>query len=59
MASEITGVRKLGSDGKMDLFEYRDMYNDVKTVSFPVFWSMTEEEVEEYLLPDEDPDDWE
>lgn len=59
MAQEITGVRKIGSDGKTDTFEYRDMYNDVQIVTFNAMWKMTEEEVEEYLLPDADPEDWE
>lgn len=52
MPSEITCVNKIKSDGKTDTFEYRDMYNDVKTVSFPTTWAMTDEEVEEYLTTD-------
>jgi len=47
--NEITGVNKIYSDKKTDTFEYRDMYNDVKTISLPASWEMTLEEVEEYL----------
>lgn len=47
--NEITCVRKISSDMKSDYFEYRDMYNDVKTVDFPKSWQMTEEDVENYL----------
>lgn len=49
MPSEITSISKIKSDGKNDIFEYRDMYNDVKTISFPTTWNMREEDVEEYL----------
>ncbi len=52
MKHEITCVNKIKSDGKTDTFEYRDMYNDVKTVTFPTTMDMSEEEVEEYLTPD-------
>lgn len=47
--NEITCVSKISSNNKYDLFEYRDMYNDVQTIEFPVSWEMTIEEVEEYL----------
>lgn len=49
-ANEITGVMKISSNRKCEIFEYRDMYNDVKTIEFPTTWQMTIEEVEEYLL---------
>jgi len=53
MSHEITCINKIKSDGKNDVFEYRDMYNDVKTITFPSVWAMTESEVEEYLTTDE------
>jgi len=48
-ANEITGVMKIQSNDKYETFEYRDMYNDTQTVTFPKNWDMTIEEVEEYL----------
>lgn len=49
MASEITGVLKIQTSNGFDTFEYRDMYNDVKTISFPTVWLMDEKDVEDYL----------
>jgi len=46
---EVTCVNKIYSDNKRDTFEYRNMYNDVKTIDFPSSWSMTIEDVEKYL----------
>ena len=48
-ANEITCINKIRSKEKYDTFEYRDMYNDIKTIQFPSKWEMTDEEVEEYL----------
>lgn len=48
--NEITYVNKISSNNKYDVFEYRDMYNDVKTIEFLISWEMTIEEVEEYLI---------
>lgn len=46
---EVTCVNKIHTNGKMDTFEYRDMYNDPKTVTYPSSWEMTVEQVEKDL----------
>ena len=53
---EITCIRKIRNNPafKDDTFEYRDMYNDIKTISFPKIWDMTEDDVEEYLMTESD-----
>lgn len=47
---EITCVNKVYSDGKSDVFEYRDMYNDVKTITVPTKWGFDEDEAEKFIL---------
>jgi hypothetical protein len=49
LTNEITCVNKISSNHKYDLFEYRDMYNDIQTIEFPIGWEMTIEDVEKYL----------
>lgn len=48
--NEITCINKISSNDKYDTFEYRDMYNDIKIITFPIIWNMTIDDVENYLL---------
>lgn len=47
---EITCINKIYTGDKFETFEYRDMYNEIKTIDFPKAWDMSEDDVENYLM---------
>lgn len=53
--NEVTCVTKVYTNEKADTFEYRDMYNDSKTIDFPIAWQMSVEDVEKYLNNNPEP----